>query len=115
MDGKKWYPFPTDDCVEKVECSSKVLCTSVDVLSKGGVNSTSKESYAVRSAAVEGTNCLDLAESDSSNAQNGLVYDDCVLQGSVASQRGEQFWEFGADDLSTHVSVKGRLQNRFKF
>ena len=64
---------------------------------------------------METTNCLDLAESESSNAQNGLVYNDCVPQGSVASQRGAQFWEFGADDLSMPVSVKGRLLNSFEF
>ena len=64
---------------------------------------------------MEGTNCLDLTESGSSNAENDLVYDDCVPQESVASQRGAQFWVFGADDLSSPVSVKGRLRNNVKF
>ena len=107
---EKVVSFLVDDCVEIVECSSRVLCTG-----KEGVNSTSQDSYAVRSAAVEGTNFLDLAESESSNAHNVLVYDDCVLQGSVASQGGAQFWKFGADDLSIPVSVKGRLRNNIKF
>ena len=116
MEGKKWYPFPIEECADVVDCNREVICRDVNRCTVD-VNALKKGSTETDGNVNNCADCLEL-----SNMCERCVLDmhSCTLQSNSqevlgAPQKGAQFWEVGVDDLSMPVSVKGRLRDNLSF